>query len=201
MNENRASIVTHAREQAAQKNGDVLPLQLLENVRIMAQQQGWVRRRKESHRITENIHKQESHLGDDVFVPVPGQDVGSGARASWRDPHPLGMLLDAAIRERGMATLLDVASMSNRWEEVAGKHIAQHSKVEKFTDTGVLTIRTRTVGWETQLRALTAAIDQRLAEVLGEGVVKEIVIKGPYQRSWKHGAYSVPGRGPRDTYD
>ena len=201
MQESRTSVITQAREKAAQKNGDVLPLQLLENARIMAQQRGWVLRKKESRRATEDTHEQESHLGDEVFVPVPGQDVGSGARASWRDPHPLGMLLDATIRERGMATLLDVAAMANRWEEVAGKHIAQHSTVEEFTDTGVLTIRTRTVGWETQLRALTAAIDQRLAEVLGEGVVKEIIIKGPHQRSWKHGAYSVPGRGPRDTYD
>ena len=201
MQEVEHSAVTKAKKEAAERNGDVLPLQLLENVRVMAEQRGWVRRRKESSRERDDTLDVQEKLGDEIFVPVPGQEVGSGARASWRDPHPLGAILDAFIQKKGMTTVLDVAAMANRWKDVAGKNIAQHSKVEEFTDTGVLTIRTSTVGWETQLRALTAAIDQRLADVLGEGVVKEIIIKGPHQRSWKHGRYSVPGRGPRDTYD
>ena len=45
-----------------------------------------------------------------------------------------------------------------------------------------------------------AALDARIAEEIGEGVVKQIIVKGPEKPSWRHGRYSVPGRGPRDTY-
>ena len=195
------SPVTAARAEAAARYGDVLPMQVLQRMRLMAEARGWVRRRKEANLEIADAAAKEQHLGDEIYVPVPGQEVGSGARPSWRDPHFLGAMVDATMHEKGWMIALDVASMANRWPEVAGPHVAQHSFVEEFTDAGVLTIRTRSVAWETQLRALSSAIDKRLAEVLGEGVVKEIIIKGPHQRSWKHGKYSVPGRGPRDTYD
>ncbi|MDD7465308.1 MAG: DciA family protein [Actinomycetaceae bacterium] len=193
--------VQRARDEAAKKFGDVLPMQMLQRARIMAEQHGWVRRRKETRVVLSDMQAGASQLGEDVFVPVPGQEVGSGARPSWRDPHSIGAMVDATLRERGWIMALDVAAMASRWAEVAGPHIAEHSHVEEFTDSGVLTIQAHSVAWETQLRALSAVLDQRLAQVLGEGVVKEVIIKGPQLRSWKHGKYSVPGRGPRDTYD
>lgn len=200
MNNGSAS-VQRARAEAAEKFGDLLPLQMLQRARVMAEQHGWVRRRKETRMALADMQAATGHLGADVFVPVPGQEVGSGSRPSWRDPHPIGDMIAATLKEQGWRVSLDVAAMANRWSDVAGPHIAQHSHVEEFSDRGVLTIRAHSVAWETQLRALSAALDQRLAQVLGEGVVKEIIIKGPQLRSWKHGKYSVPGRGPRDTYD
>ena len=167
----------------------------------MAQQRGWVRRRKEARLELKDMKDEQSQLGDDIYIPVPGQDVGSGARPSWKDPHPFSQLMNAVVHERGWGVVLDVAGMANRWADVAGPHIAEHSHVEEFDDSGTLVIRAHSVGWETQLKALLMHLDRRLAEVLGEGVVKEIIIKGPHQRSWKHGKFSVPGRGPRDTYD
>lgn len=199
--DNSSSAIAAARKKAAEKYGDILPAQILARARLMAEQKGWVKRRKEARLLLADQHSSQTQLGDDVYVPVPGQEVGSGARPSWRDPHFFGEMMDLTIKERGWTNALDVASMASRWPEVAGPNVAHNSSVEEFSDDGVLTIRARTVGWETQLRALTAAIDARLAQVLGEGVVKEIIIKGPHQRSWKHGRYSVPGRGVRDTYD
>ncbi|MCI5826529.1 MAG: DciA family protein [Arcanobacterium sp.] len=193
--------VHRAKIAAAERFGDMLPLQMLQRARVMAERQGWVRRRKESRVALSDLHAAGEQLGADVFVPVPGQEVGSGARPSWRDPHAIGVMVNATLQERGWLVALDVAAMANRWPEVAGPHVAQHSHVEEFSDDGVLTIQAHSVAWETQLRALSAVLDRRLAEVLGEGVVKELVIKGPHLRSWKHGKYSVPGRGPRDTYD
>ena len=129
-------------------------------------------------------------IGDPVASPGPGWgDVGSGARPSWRDPHPVGELLARTIRDRGWQSHLDIASVSARWDAIVGPNVARHCRIEDFSDDGVLT-----------LRALLATLSGRIAAEIGEGIVKEIVILGPHRPSWKHGPLSVPGRGPRDTY-
>ena len=84
--------------------------------------------------------------------------------------------------------------------EIVGPTVAKHCTVEDFSDGGRLTLRTSSTSWETQIRALQATLEATLAKEVGEGVVKEIVVKGPSQPSWKHGRFSVRGRGPRDTY-
>lgn len=190
-------IIKQAKIDAAIQYGDILPLQLLARVRIMAENRGWVRRRIETKILREDI----SPIGEPVFVPLPGQEVGSGARPSARDPKKLGLMLDRTLFERGWNDQLEIAKIHGNWEEIVGKNVAANCEIEEFNNAGVLTIRARTVSWQTQLRALSAQLDARLAQFLGEGVVKEIQIFGPHQRSWKHGKYSVPGRGPRDTYD
>ncbi|WP_353065686.1 DUF721 domain-containing protein [Arcanobacterium hippocoleae] len=163
----------------------------------MAEMHGWVRRRKE----TKQIESKNEPIGDPVFIPLPGQEVGSGARPSVRDPKSLGLMLGHTLLERGWGAQLEVAKLHGQWTVIVGKNVAANAQIEEFDAAGVLTIRARTVSWQTQLRALAAQLDARLAQFLGEGVVKEIKILGPHQRSWKHGRLSVPGRGPRDTYD
>ncbi|XCB29142.1 DciA family protein [Arcanobacterium hippocoleae] len=189
--------IAAAKAESAAKNGDQLPLQLLERARVMAEMRGWVRIRKQP-RIT---REESTPLGDPVFVPLPGQEVGSGARPSRRDPKILGKMLDHTFTERGWGAQLEVAKLYGQWKQIVGEKVAENCQIEEFDAAGILTIRTRTVSWQTQLRALAAQLDARLAQVLGEGVIKEVRILGPHQRSWKHGRYSVPGRGPRDTYD
>lgn len=189
--------ISAAKAAAAHEYGDELPLQLLERVRIMAESRGWVRRRKES-----TVKREVSEpIGDPVYVPLPGQEVGSGARPSVRDPKSLSLLVDHTLLERGWGAQLEVVKLHQQWPQIVGKSVAANAVIENFDAAGVLTIRARTVSWQAQLRALAAQIDARLAGVLGEGVVKELRILGPHQRSWKHGRFSVPGRGPRDTYD
>jgi predicted nucleic acid-binding Zn ribbon protein len=39
-----------------------------------------------------------------------------------------------------------------------------------------------------------------LNEQLGQGTITMIKILGPDAPSWKKGRFTVPGRGPRDTY-
>lgn len=189
--------VRKAREVAHRKHGDALALDALERARIMAGNAGWVRHRQPRIDVTKKIEP----LGDAPLVPSPGQDVGSGARKSYRDPKPLLAILERAIADRGWKAQLEVAHVTTRWPELVGETVAANCKVENFSDDGVLTLRTRSVAWETQMRALATHLDRRLAEELGEGVIKEIIINGPHVPSWKHGRYSVPGRGPRDTYD
>ncbi|MFC5369322.1 DUF721 domain-containing protein [Arcanobacterium bovis] len=186
---------------SAEKYGDKLPLQRLEAMRKLAYERGWVRVKMQSSQDSDLFAQSDMKIGADVFVPSPGQEVGSGARASWRDPKPLSVMLRATVKERGWGSQLDVASVATRWPQLVGETVAANCVVESFDHDGVLILRARTVSWETQMRALAATLDQRLAQELGEGVVKEIIINGPHVRSWKHGRLSVKGRGPRDTYD
>lgn len=195
----KKSAVERAREASAAKHGDLLPLQALQRARVMAEARGWVRRRMES--TLDLKAERPGPIGDEPRVMSPGQDVGSGARASHRDPKSIMTLMKKTVQERGWESKLDVASVAVRWPNIVGESVAANCKVVEFSDDGVLTLQTRTVAWESQMRALLNHLDARLAKELGEGVVKEIVINGPHVPSWKHGRLSVPGRGPRDTYD
>lgn len=80
-----------AKREAAHKHGDVLPLQILERVRRMAADQGFVRRRSVSRETL--AATKPTPIGDAPLVPSPGQEVGSGARPSYRDPKPVFELM------------------------------------------------------------------------------------------------------------
>ncbi|MDP9806340.1 putative nucleic acid-binding Zn ribbon protein [Trueperella bonasi] len=188
--------IARAKQLAADKYGDRLPLEALDRARRMAERHGWVRRRIETHIPL----REEEQMGEDVFVPSPGQEVGSGARPSKRDPKPLSFIYPNIVDRMGWKERLDVGAVSVRWPAIVGPAIAQNCVVEDFSDDGILTLRAKSTSWQTQVRALLAFLDKKLAEELGEGVVKDIVVNGPHVPSWKHGPYSVPGRGPRDTY-
>ncbi|WP_216382006.1 DUF721 domain-containing protein [Arcanobacterium phocae] len=190
--------IEQARLAAARKHGDILPLQILHRVRRMAADQGFVRRRNTSRATL--AATQPKPIGDAPLVPSPGQEVGSGARPSYRDPQPVFTLMRKAIEERGWNSQVEVASVVTRWPEIVGEAFAAHCEVVDFTPDGTLTLQAKTVAWEKQIRSLLHHLDARLAQEIGEGVVKEIVVNGPYVPSWKHGRLSVPGRGPRDTY-
>lgn len=79
--------IAQARQVAARQYGDVLPLQILARARKMAADQGFVRRRSISRATLAATTPQP--IGQAPLVPSPGQDVGSGARPSARDPKPV----------------------------------------------------------------------------------------------------------------
>ncbi|MCI7551025.1 MAG: DciA family protein [Actinomycetaceae bacterium] len=193
--------IEHARRVAAQKYGDELPLSILDQARTLAQNKGWVRIKKSRTASNPAEKRVEDRIGDPVYEPVPGHDFGSGSRPSYKDPHLISQYLESVARQRGWKKHLDVGAIMARWPQIVGPHVAQHCVVEDYSDDGVLTLRTNSTGWQVQLKALSAYLDRRLAEEVGEGVIKDIVIKGPHLPNWRHGKYSVPGRGPRDTYD
>lgn len=199
--------VEAARRAAIERNGDVLALRALDRAREAAFARGYVRTRTPSaSRALQRASSREEHdssepLGDKVWSPGPGWgDVGSGPRPSHRDPHPIGQILARYVRDKGWGEKIEVASVASRWPEIVGPTVAKHCVVEDFSDGGTLTLRTSSTSWETQIRALQATLEATLAKEVGEGVVREIVVKGPSRPSWKHGRFSVRGRGPRDTY-
>jgi predicted nucleic acid-binding Zn ribbon protein len=64
----------------------------------------------------------------------------------------------------------------------------------------VLVVQADSTAWATQVRLLVPTLLRRLAEVLGEGVVGQVQVRGPAAPSWRKGRLRVRGEGPRDTY-
>lgn len=121
-------------------------------------------------------------------------------RGKRSDPVPLGEALDGVIRDRGWSTEISVHSLLGRWASLVGPAVAEHSRPEGFA-AGVVTVRTDSTAWASQLRLMAPQLLAKLNEALGDGTVARIAVKGPDAPSWKHGLRSVrDGRGPRDTY-
>jgi predicted nucleic acid-binding Zn ribbon protein len=104
------------------------------------------------------------------------------------------------VAERGWSETVAVGGVLGRWEAVVGTDIAAHCTPLSFAD-GVLTVAADSSTWAAQVRLLAPTLLRKLAEEVGEGTVKRIVVRGPSAPSWKHGPRVAPGsQGPRDTY-
>lgn len=127
-------------------------------------------------------------------------DRRSGAGPDGRDPQPFGTTISRLVAERGWDTPVAVGGVIGRWDQVVGDEVAAHCDPESFDD-AVLTVRTDSTAWATQMRLLAPTVLARLASELGAGVVVRLVVRGPSGPSWKRGPRAVQGgRGPRDTY-
>jgi len=131
--------------------------------------------------------------------------VGSGPQVSGshpddRDPQRLGAAVERLVESKGWTTEINVRSLLARWAALVGPVNAAHSRPEAYVDT-VLTVRTDSTAWATQLRMLAPRLVAMLNGALGDGTVTRVEVKGPDAPSWKRGRLSVrDGRGPRDTY-
>ncbi len=122
------------------------------------------------------------------------------SRQNRDDAVPISEVLGELIRERGWGRQIDVQRVLDDWGSIVGPEVAQHSRVTGFAD-AVVHVETRTTAWATQLRLLAPRIVAKLNELLGDGSVTRIDIRGPQAPSWKSGPRSIRGqRGPRDTY-
>ena len=124
----------------------------------------------------------------------------SGARADDRDPKLLSAAVENLVRSQGWATEINVHTLLARWALLVGPVNAAHSQPEAYADT-VLTVRTDSTAWATQLRLIAPRLVALLNDHLGDGTITRVTILGPDAPSWKKGRRSVrDGRGPRDTY-
>ncbi|MGN6251405.1 MAG: DUF721 domain-containing protein [Marmoricola sp.] len=123
----------------------------------------------------------------------------SGAHPDARDPQTLDSSMASFVRDHGWGTELRVHGVFSRWEAIVGADVARHATPESFAD-GRLAVRAESTAWATQLRLLAADLVRRLNEVLGDGTVERIEVRGPQAPSWTRGTLRVRGRGPRDTY-
>lgn len=111
----------------------------------------------------------------------------------------LGDALDAVVQDRGWGTEINVHLLLGRWSELVGSAVAEHSTPETFRE-GVLSVRTSSTAWASQLRLMAPQLLAKMNASLGEGTIRLVKILGPEAPSWKHGRRTVQGRGPRDTY-
>lgn len=65
---------------------------------------------------------------------------------------------------------------------------------------GELRLAAESTAWATQLRLMSREILVRLSKELPANTVTKLHISGPSGPSWKHGPWSMRGRGVRDTY-
>ncbi|WP_310961756.1 DUF721 domain-containing protein [Nocardioides terrisoli] len=123
----------------------------------------------------------------------------SGAHPDARDPQTLDATVSSFVADHGWGTELRVHGVFSRWEAIVGPEVGQHVLPESFAD-GRLVVRTDSTAWATQMKLLVADVVRRLNQVLGDGTVDVIDVRGPNAPSWSRGRYRVRGRGPRDTY-
>ncbi len=126
-----------------------------------------------------------------------GARSGSKARSSGRrrdpgDPEPLGETLGRLLAERGWDVPAAVAGVTQRWPEIAGAELSAHCRPDKFDD-GVLTLVAESTAWATQIRLLLPQLHRRLDEVVGQGIVRRVEVRGPAGPDWRRG----PASGPR----
>ena len=126
--------------------------------------------------------------------------VSSGAHPDDRDPQPLSRAVHRLVDAKGWAADVNVRTLLARWALLVGPSLAEHSRPERYDDS-VLTVRTDSTAWATQLRHMAPQLVAMLNEQLGADTVRLVKVLGPDAPSWKHGTRSVrDGRGPRDTY-
>jgi len=107
--------------------------------------------------------------------------------------------MDTLSMEMGWSAPLAEARVAMEWRELVGENIADHSDVVDVAN-GVLTVQCNSSAWATQLRLMQHDLLSRLADHIPEATINSVVVRGPGGPSWRKGARSVPGRGPRDTY-
>ncbi|PJI91065.1 DUF721 domain-containing protein [Luteimicrobium subarcticum] len=126
-------------------------------------------------------------------------DPRTGTGRDGRDPQLLGSVMAHLLQTRGWVEEVSVGGVIGRWREIVGDQVADHCVPETFEDK-VLTVRTDSSAWATQVRLLVPRLLELLGSEVGQGVVTEVRVLGPAGRSFRRGPKSVKGRGPRDTW-
>ena len=120
--------------------------------------------------------------------------------SSTGEPHLLSEVLAELVDERDWRTGLAEGNLFSNWEQIVGPQIFEHSTPISLLE-GVLTIRTSSTAWSTQLQLVSPDILATIQQSAPGALVDSIVIIGPNGPSWKKGLRTIRGaRGPRDTY-
>ncbi|WP_026459572.1 DUF721 domain-containing protein [Schaalia vaccimaxillae] len=130
------------------------------------------------------------------WVKAPGM---AAMRLQYRRTRSLGAMLKRTIRVNQWDTPTRMGSIMAKWPQIVGETVAEHCAVETFEDHKLI-VRCSSTAWAKQMQLLLPTVERRIAEEVGAGVVRQVIVRGPVAPSWKKGPLSVPGRGPRDTY-
>ena len=169
-------------EEPASKDGAAMARDAMKRARASARERGATRTTAgRARRI-----KRERRESTQPFTP-------------GRDPRPMSDAVDTLLHRMGWTEQVEVSSVTARWREVVGDHIADHCEPMGFEE-GSLTVRASSTAWATQLTLMSGQLRHRINEEFGREIVARITVVGPTSRSWVKGPRTVKGRGPRDTY-
>ena len=90
-------------------------------------------------------------------------------------PSRIKDLLAGAGRRWGLEDPGASATLWARWSDIVGEHVAEHAEPTSLKG-GTLRVRTDSPVWATEIGYLSTQIKQRVAEVVGAGVVTEVVV-------------------------
>lgn len=114
----------------------------------------------------------------------------SGPGPDGRDPQALGDVLGKLVRDRGWRKSAAYAGLFERWPQLVGPEVAEHSRPVSCND-GELVVEAESATWAVQLRLFKAQILQQLSTAVGPGVVTHVRIQAPSQPSYVSGPRRV----------
>jgi predicted nucleic acid-binding Zn ribbon protein len=100
-----------------------------------------------------------------------------------RDPRPIGEEIERVLRSRGWQQRLLAARVVARWPDVVGEAVAVHCQPRGLEDDGTLLVVADSAAWATQLSYLRSALLDRLATIVGPGLVKQVHVRTDGARS------------------
>jgi predicted nucleic acid-binding Zn ribbon protein len=116
------------------------------------------------------------------------------------DPQLISDVLKNLIQDREWQSGIAEGNLFANWESIVGAEIAEHTEPIAILE-GVLTIRTSSTAWATQLNLISNDVLASLQASAPGALVEKLSIIGPQGPSWKRGIRTIKGaRGPRDTF-
>jgi len=116
------------------------------------------------------------------------------------DPQLISDVLKNLIQDREWQSGIAEGNLFTNWESIVGSEIAEHTEPIAILE-GVLTIRTSSTAWATQLNLISNDVLASLQASAPGALVEKLSIIGPQGPSWKRGIRTIRGaRGPRDTF-
>jgi len=116
------------------------------------------------------------------------------------DPQLISDVLKNLIHDREWQSGIAEGNLFANWENIVGIEIAEHTEPIAILE-GVLTIRTSSTAWATQLNLISNDVLASLQASAPGALVEKLSILGPQGPSWKRGLRTIKGaRGPRDTF-
>ncbi len=89
------------------------------------------------------------------------------------DPGPIKDSLNSLAARLGLEHPWESARIFSRWEAIVGPEVANRCRPVSLK-AGVLTVKTESAAWASELRYLGPAMVRRVNEELGSNVVREV---------------------------
>ncbi len=144
-------------------------------------------------------------LAKDLFISyktgyIKKQKLIREVNQNPTDPQLISDVLKNLIQDREWQSGIAEGSLFANWEKLVGAEIAEHTEPIAILD-GVLTIKTSSTAWATQLNLISNDVLASLQASAPGALVEKLSIIGPQGPNWKRGVRTIRGaRGPRDTY-